>query len=58
MVDIAVMAENATDEPMTAVEMAIEMAATRKAAWRGMRWVDVSFRKYREKGKTLSRDMA
>jgi hypothetical protein len=32
MVDIAVIAENATEDPITAVEMAMETAATRKAA--------------------------
>lgn len=57
IVPVAVMAEKATMEPMTAVVMMTDMAKTRKAAWMGMRFL-LSLRKYLLPGKIPSREIA
>lgn len=57
MVAVAVIAVKATVDPMTAHVMATLRTKTSSAAWTGMR-VRLSWRKYREKGSTPSREMA
>lgn len=58
MVAVAVMAEKATVEPITAVVMIIDMASTRKAALIGMRFCFERRRKYLDPGRIPSREIA
>jgi hypothetical protein len=58
MVAVAVIAENATTEPITAVVIITDIAHTRYAALIGMRCFLLSFRKYFEPGRIPSREMA